>query len=293
MSDASESYTVIVGTPKDLDALEEYITDEWDRFCDPSGWLEKKIEEDPDFDEDDDDIGCIFKAADWRDCGDWDYSFSRTSPTTCTFNLIMGAEGADEVIYRAASKFKSVGFVSYEADQEQDSCWITPPGRDFGYWAYPKKVIDSNHNAYFVTHLYWKYNFPENWSETIIKNFKMNAGRDGRVMERLFNHTAILKKAKYIRRPDEDATGWALYTLTIRGDEPDLDHFAQHLQAILPPAQKLFLYEETALTRKSKGSATMQALSRVGELDGLVNQLRVEFPQLVFELWQRDSLSQA
>ena len=42
MSDASESYTVIVGTPKDLDALEEYITDEWDRFCDPSGWWRKR-----------------------------------------------------------------------------------------------------------------------------------------------------------------------------------------------------------------------------------------------------------
>ncbi len=292
MSTFEENYTEIVGTKEDLDALEEFLSEQWDSYRqqqheDVDDEMEEE-EEDLDSEnevEEGEDVeldGNIFDGVEWGE-DDWGYRVRRTSPTTMTFHLKWGAVGADFVIADAASRFESVTVVSYTADQEQNMCWISPPGIDLGYWAFPKNGIEANHNSYFLSYVKRKYAFSTAWAKPLLGALGLDGETDKKEMEDLFNHTAILIKAGFISEPADDPSGWGKVALTITGSKTDHDQVESRLRQIAPKVKDNFLYEEICLLRGVDGTATMQVLCRQGELDGLVGKLQEEFPLITIE----------
>ena len=266
MSTYVETTSEIVGTKEDLDALEKILKEQWKIYEATSN--NGKLE-----------TGTIFDCVEWGEC-DWGYHAGRLSLTSMYFQLEDGAIGADEVLDNAAENLKSIQAVTWVGMQELDSCWITPPGIDLGFWAYPNDLIGSNHNAYFLTYLDRKYGFSEEWAEPILDALGLDGETDKNEMEDLFNHTAILIHAGIIDEPADDPLGWGRNTLIFTGTKLELSEVEKRLREVAPKVKDLFLYEDISLLKLENSQATMQALSHQGELDVLVSQLNAEFSEV-------------
>ncbi len=265
MSTYEDNYSEIIGTEQDLDALEKLLEDQWEIYENNYNGGRGKTR-------------TIFDSVEWGEC-EWGYWAGRISPTRMNFSLEDGAIGAEDVLSDATANLSSVEIISYIGNQELDTCWITPPGIDLGFWSYPNDLIGSNHNAYFLTYLDRKYGFSEEWAEPILDALGLDGETDKNEMEDLFNHTAILIHAGIIDEPADDPLGWGRNTLIFTGTKLELSEVEKRLREVAPKVKDLFLYEDISLLKLENSQASMQALSHQGELEVLVNQLIAEFSE--------------
>lgn len=302
MSTFPEYYSEIIGSPEKLKLLEEFIDQQWTLYLDnfelnyantgdvwlseedgwgvPDGfeWNEdKKTWIHPEFEP------SIFDDVDWGEDGEQDYSFNFRNPTIATFSLSSNAWGGSEVIKVAIDQFPDLLLVTYEADQEQDYCWIYPPGLELGYWAYPRKYIGANHNQYFKSYIHKKFDDAETLIEAYFKISGSNLRARFIEIEQIFNNTAILTKAGFISSPQENIEAVGTLKIVFVGDTLGIQSIEGRLRDRAPKLQDNFLYEEICLLRGEDGTDTMQVLCRQGELDGLVGQLQEEFPLITIE----------
>ncbi len=229
------------------------------------------------FDGDLEDPDNFFAEMDWGEEVEFGIGFI----TQDTVYISFGWEfySGEEFVKALRPLFPSLSIVIYIGYNQED-CYIDPPGSLYSYLEFPGASIDPDRAPdLYIGHFANKYNFSEKLVETVLE--EPNLAYDD--MDRLFNTTAILKKAGLITDLHQPDGAWGFASITFDGKKDELlrvETWAHSLGVFVPEE---IVYRHINLTENAE-LPTLLFLSTQDGASKLSETLGALFPSVELKL---------